>query len=293
VESVSEVSGKKQLTLQIPNHSYLHDHRFQGRAVLPAVEAMQLLALSTRSQWPDLAVNCMRDGAFDKFLYMDDLAGPTAATVINEVEVEDVGVVHAKLLTRHRLKPAGISRLKQHVRLTFDPSGELSGVPPFHHPFELSGAVISISAERVYAELVPFGPAYQNIDGQLNLSEEGAVARLICPTGTDAAGQPLGSPFALDAAFHAACVWGQRYAGIVAFPVGFGERKVFASAQPGQRCLSRVVPLRSEGDPPVLFFDVWIFSEAGEPCETVRGLRMQDVSGGRWRPPPWVGKEPI
>lgn len=284
------MSGKKQLTLQIPNHSYLYDHRFQGRAVLPAVEAMQLLAISTRSRWPDLAVNCMRDGAFDKFLYLDDLADPTATAVINEIEGDGDGAVHATLLTRHRLKAAGLTRLKQHVRLTFDPTGELSGAPPFHHLFELTGAVYPISAERVYAELVPFGPAYQNIDGELNLSEEGAVARLICPTVTDAALQPLGSPFALDAAFHAACVWGQRYAGIVAFPVGFGERKVFTPARPGQRCLSRVIPLRSQGDPPALFFDVSIFTEEGEPCETVCGLRMQDVSGGRWTPPLWVIK---
>ena len=283
------MSGRKQLPLKIPLHPYLFDHRFEGRAVLPAVEAMQLLADSTRSALPDAPLGCMRDAAFDKFLFLDDLADPAITTVINEVEDDPGGGVRSMLLTRNRLKKAGLTRLKQHVRLTFDKPGEPETVPAFDQMRELRGATFTIGAGQVYEELVPFGPSYQNLDGEVNVSEQGAVAHLICPSGGDASRQVLGSPFALDAAFHAACVWGQRYAGIVAFPTGFGQRVVFQPARPGRRYLCRVIPLRSEGQPPVLFFELWIFSEEGQPCESVRGLRMQDVSGGRWKPPRWVG----
>ena len=288
MESISEVSEKKQLPLKIHLHRYLFDHRFEGRAVLPAVEAMQLLAVSARSALPDMPVNCMRDGSFDKFLYLDDLADPEATTAINELQKDPGGSIQTKLITRNRLKAAGITRMKQHVRLTFEPPAEPTPLPSFNRLSELRGSIFTITAERVYEELVPFGPVYQNIEGELNLSKEGAVAGLACPSGWDAPQLPLGSPFALDAAFHAACAWGQRFEAIVAFPVGFDERVVFQPARPGKRYLSRVIPLRSEGKPPTLFFDLWIYTESGEPCETVRGLRMQDVSGGRWKPPQWV-----
>lgn len=284
------MSEKKQLALEIALHPYLFDHRFEGRAVLPAVEAMQLLAVSARSEWPQLPLGCIRDAAFDKFLYLDDLADPKATAVISDLEFDPEGSVRAKLLTRHRSKSAGITRLKEHVRLTFGKLTDPVDTPTFDRLCELPGSIFTVSAGRVYAELVPFGPAFQNIEDPLTVSEEGAVAHLSCPPTANASNQPLGSPFALDAAFHAACVWGQRYAGIVAFPVGFAERVVFQPARPGSRCIGRVLPLRSEGDPPVLFFDIWIYTEGGEPCERVRGLRMQDVSGGRWKPPQWVGR---
>ncbi len=285
------MNGKKQLALEISLHPYLFDHRFEGRAVLPAVEAMQLLAVSTGSELPDVSLQFMRDGAFDKFLYLDDLADSTETTAINEIEDDPGGGVRAKLLTRNRLKSAGLTRLKQHVGLTFDRPAEPGRMPPFDQACELGGSVSQITSGQLYEELVPFGPSYQNIDGELHVSEEGAVAHLRCPPGSDSSSQVLGSPFALDAGFHAACVWGQRHAGIVAFPVAFGERVVFQPALPDRRYVSRAVPLKSEGDPPVLFFDLWIYSEEGEPCEAVRGLRMQDVSGGRWQPPQWVVKK--
>ena len=284
------MNGKQHLQMAIPLHSYLFDHRFEGRAVLPAVEAMQLLAISTRTAFPDLQPGRLRHGAFDKFLYLDELSDPAATSVINELTVDAGKSIRAKLLTRSHLKKAGLTRLKEHVRITFDPSVHIVPMAAIDAMRKLPGSVFSISAEQLYAELVPFGPAYQNIDGELNISEEGALAHLSCPPVAERSRQPLGSPFVLDAAFHAACVWGQRYAATVAFPVGFDERIVFQPTQPGRRFISRVIPLQSVGDPSVLFFDLWVYTEDGEPCEAVRGLRMQDVSGGRWKPPRWVIK---
>jgi len=38
----------------------------------------------------------------------------------------------------------------------------------------------------------------------------------------------LGSPFPLDAAMHAACVWGQRFGGIVPFSCCFEKRVILS-----------------------------------------------------------------
>jgi hypothetical protein len=142
----------------------------------------------------------------------------------------------------------------------------------------------------LYRDLVPFGPAYQNILDDLIVTEKGAVAHLQSPS-YPAPLQPLGSPFPLDAAFHAACAWGQRFSTIVGFPVGFDERTIFRPTQPGEKYISRITPVRQASDPVVLIFDIWIYTEEGYLCEAVRGVQMRDVSGGRLKPPRWVQKD--
>ena len=139
----------------------------------------------------------------------------------------------------------------------------------------------------LYKDLVPFGPAYQNILDDLVVTEKGAVAYLQSSS-APAPLQPLGSPFPLDAAFHAACAWGQRFSSIVGFPVGFEERIICRPTQSGGNYISRITPVRQASDPLVLIFDIWIYTEDGQPCEAVRGVQMRDVSGGRLKPPQWV-----
>ena len=98
----------------------------------------------------------------------------------------------------------------------------------------------------------------------------------------------MGSPFPLDAAFHAACVWGQRYAQIVAFPIGIEKRLVFKPTQPGTTYLSRIIPVRK--NPDLLTFDIWIYDQDGHLYEGAWGVQMRDVSAGRLKPPRWILK---
>jgi len=131
---------------------------------------------------------------------------------------------------------------------------------------------------------VPFLPAYRNLE-ELHLSEQGAIA-LVRGGTADAPAEPLGSPFPLDATFHAACVWGQRYAGIVGFPVHIDARIIRKKTRAGETYLARVTPLSVTDSQ--LVFDLWIYDAGGEVCEEVRGLRMRDVSGGTLQPPQWI-----
>jgi hypothetical protein len=153
-------------------------------------------------------------------------------------------------------------------------------------PYEMdSESEFRIPADRLYGELVPFGPVYHNIRDAVVIFEEGALADVAAaphrtPTG------PLGSPFPLDAAFHMACAWGQRYAGVVAFPVGLEERRVLRPTIPGEVYRAVVRPVRR--DPDMLVFDMALIDADGAMRESARGVRMRDVSGGRLTPPDWV-----
>jgi hypothetical protein len=184
------------------------------------------------------------------------------------------------------------TRKVEHVSVWFPPAagekeGQVSGAAlVFDEARAMEGPVFSFSSARLYEELVPFGPAYQNVTGEVRLAPAGAVARVSGGAFPNAAGS-LGSPFPLDAALHVACAWGQRYRGTVAFPVGFHRREIRVPTQSGKTYLCGVIPLREE-TPAVLRFDIGLYGEDREPVEVIRGIEMRDISGGRRKPPAWV-----
>ena len=90
----------------------------------------------------------------------------------------------------------------------------------------------------------------------------------------------------LDAAFHAACVWGQRFSGVVAFPVGVETRVVINPTQPGGTYISTATPVRADSD--ILIFDICIYGEDHTLYEIALGVHMRDVSAGRMKPPSWI-----
>ena len=123
--------------------------------------------------------------------------------------------------------------------------------------------------------------------GDVRLAAAGASAEVSGGDYPEAVG-PLGSPFPFDAALHVACAWGQRYRGIVAFPVGFDRREIAVPTRAGETYRCRVVPLPDEGA--ALRFDILIAGGDGRPVEVIRGVAMRDISGGRRKPPAWVGE---
>jgi len=70
MESLPKIINKIRLPLDIKIYPYLLDHRFEGKAVLPAVEVMQILAVSTQNHLPETDIRCIENAKFDKFLYL-------------------------------------------------------------------------------------------------------------------------------------------------------------------------------------------------------------------------------
>lgn len=148
-----------------------------------------------------------------------------------------------------------------------------------------TGVVFRVPAERLYADLVPFGPAYRNIRGDLLLAETGVSATVYGGDFPEAVGR-LGSPFPLDAAMHAACAWGQRYRNRVVFPVGFDRREIFSPARPRENYLCRIHPLPDEKT--FLRFNILICGPDRKPVEAVHGLAMKEIFAERSAPPDWI-----
>ena len=274
------------LPVNITVSPYLQDHRFEGKAVFPAVEAMQVLAQAVKKISPQADVTASTGASFDKFLFIDrDTKTIDALCRISPLENGDVAAV---LQTKTRSKSATFTRTKEHVTVRFPRvTPDVDSDPCQTSGFEDSDC-LKISPDQIYSELVPFGPAFHNISQNLTIHRDGAFGKIQAPRFSEpvAIGLRLGSPFVLDAAFHAACVWGQRYARMVAFPVAVDRRIIARPTQPGNTYRCRIIPTGVTSDQ--LIFDIFICDEDNTPYESAIGVYMRDVSAGRMKPPEWI-----
>lgn len=275
-----------RLPVSIAVFPYLQDHRFEGNAVYPAVEAMQTLARAVKEFRPETDITAITDTAFDKFLFIPpDLKKIDALCSITPLENGDITAV---LQTKTRAKNAAFTRIKEHVTVHYPRmKPKVDPYLPDSLSFGKSNC-LEILPGPIYRELVPFGPSYHNISEKLIIHKDGVIAKLQAPIISGAiekTGQ-LGSPFVLDAAFHSACVWGQRFRSVVAFPVGIETRIIIKPTRPGGSYISAAVPVRKDSDR--LVFDICIYDDDNTLYEKALGVHMRDVSAGRLKPPLWI-----
>ena len=297
MESLPKIINKIRLPLDIKIYPYLLDHRFEGKAVLPAVEAMQILAVSTQNHLPDTDLRCIENAKFDKFFYIEPENSPNTSpntkivNAFNEIKMNEKGGITVKLITKTKSKKAGITRVKEHAVMQFSREKPDTRVPLLDTVSEKIKKGFHISPDKLYSDLVPFGPAYRNIKDSLFVSRQGALAEILAPKQSVATRFeiPLGSSFPLDAAFHAACAWGQRYLAVVGFPVGFAKRMILQPTRPGERYFCLILPVNVDTN--LLVFDILLYDLNHDPFESVSGVQMRDVSAGRMKPPQWVIKE--
>jgi hypothetical protein len=315
MESLSLSGRDMKIPLSISIPAYLWDHRYEGRVVLPAAEALQILAGSLPEDLPRCDPLQQVGGEFSRLLQLDP--GTNTLNVFHEIAVSPSGHRQSRLTTLRLGRQTRLNRRMMHVSVMFstienvavglengsaDHTGEASpglfsrkrdedpgcGADPAHvEEAGLSGPIFTFSCRSLYTDLVPFGPAYHNVVSEIDLTETGARATVSGGDHPEAVG-PLGSPFPFDAAMHVACAWGQRYRNVVAFPVGFDRREIILPTSAGETYFCRVFPLPDEGA--LLRFNLWLLGEDHRPVEIVLGLKMRDISGERLKPPVWVRK---
>jgi len=270
--------------MEIEIFPYLRDHYFEGKAILPAVESLIILAKAVKSFYPQADIFCLSQARFPRFLSIDVKANKQA--VILEISKDESGNINSALLTVVRAKTNKVKRMAEHAFVKFSQNTDcFLPASPFRDIEKLSGRCISVPSATIYRELVPFGEAYQNITGDLSVSDQGALG-YISGGSAQADDATLGSPFPFDAAMHMACVWGQRFTEIVPFPIGFGKRVIRRQTKKGESYLCRVWPKDIEKQK--LIFDAWIYDNDGVLCEAISSLEMRDVTQGRLRPPRWI-----
>jgi len=264
-------------TVQIPVQPWFKDHFFNGQSIFPAVESMLLLAGVAKKIRPDNQRTVMNGAIFSKFLPIPDDA--TELPVLVDID-ENKNKLCLKLLSKIQFK--NFSRIIEHAEICFP--AKAPEVPAVTQ-ITTTAKHIAIKASRIYEELVPFGETYRSLTGTLKISGNTASGTLQAPVLNQQhkMEQELGSVFPLDGAMHAACVLGQCIADFVPFPVGFAVRFINKPTRAGEKYSTTVLAKSVTKDE--LLFDLSIYDTAGAVCETVRGLRMRDVSRGSVKPP--------
>jgi hypothetical protein len=284
MEIVPRLNQKKRYPWNIEVYPYLHDHHFEGKIILPAVEVLIVLARIVKINFPSINISYLQKARFFRFLSISPDA--QFREVFVDIETTDDGIVAASLLSSVKLNAGTIRRTVEHARVEFTVADSApSFIPPFRVVEKLEEYFISVPSTTIYRDLIPMGTAYQNIAGDLSVSAEGAWA-YVSGGGNEADDNLLGSPFPLDAVLHAACVWGQRFTNIVAFPAGFEKRIIHQKTKKGCNYLGLVVPVNVKHNS--LIFDAWIYGSDGTTYESISGIQMRDVSQGRMRPPQWI-----
>jgi hypothetical protein len=288
MENLSQPVEKIAIPLAIPLPAYLRDHHVGGLAVLPAVEALQNVARSRPATWGgDL---CRQERAVFHHLLAIDPGGGEIPALHEHARYAD-GRCLSRLTTLRSGRQMKFARRMEHVSVWFMPEGRVAaaaGANPAPDPVDAGmpeGPTFTVSCSRLYDDLVPFGLAFRNVRGNVLLAETGVSATVSGGDFPEAAG-PLGSPFPMDAAMHAACAWGQRYRNRVVFPIGFDRREILFPTRAGETYLCRITTLPDEGA--VLRFDVRLYGRDQLPVEVIRGLAMRDIFGGKLTPPAWV-----
>jgi hypothetical protein len=284
MEIVPRLNEKIRYPWNIDVYPYLHDHHFEGKVVLPAVEALIVLAKVVKINFPQVNIGHLHKARFFRLL---SIAPDTRRlAVFVDMETADDGVLVASLLTSVKSKTGTISRTVEHARVEFAAADTTpASMPPPDFVKKLRGNCINVPSTTIYRDLIPLGTAYQNIIGDLSVSPEGALAH-VSGGDNEANENLLGSPFPLDGALHAACVWGQRFAGIFALPAGFEKRIIYQKTKKGGTYLGRIVPVKVNHES--LIFDAWIYDLDGIMYESISGIQMRDVSQGRMKPPDWI-----
>lgn len=272
------------IEINIPQ--YFFDHQFAGKTVLPAVESCQILANNLKKNFPEVNNQFIYNSSFNKFLEIKH--GQDVIHAFNDIEVYEDGTIVSKLTTKTKAAKSGITRTNEHAILQFKKHDQNFNEITFDKAAALDGICIKINSKDIYKNLVGFGSAFQNITGDLLLTDDGAFGNISAPVYQTSDTMPLGSPFVFDAALHAANCWGQRYYNIVAFPVGFERRIILSPTVPGEKYFVRVIPIHA--DKSGLVFDIWIYDREGTLREAGLDVILKDVNNGKLIPPKWISE---
>ncbi len=247
------------LALSVADAPFLADHQIQGRPVLPAVWALELLA---RYAQPWLGANCWtaRDCLFERQLSLET----EPVRVVCHLQRQQQAV-QAELFSE---KVAGRMRRKlRHARALLVP-GEPMAAESFALPSPDPERRF-MTQQEIY-RWVPFGPAFHNAR---QVSHRGSITSAILRAEQSWPGEVVpGHGLVRDAGFHAACCHHRAVYGLNAIPTSMAELRVIRPTEQGKDYTCHVLPLEHDEKRSLVRL---IFTDAaGAVVEQHEGLSM-------------------
>ena len=220
---------------------YLQDHVLDGRPVVPAAVALELMAETAQAGWPDLQVIGLRDFAVLKGLVLEAATKPVriAARAAVEPPHDRLGVdVHVEIADA---SPGGTL----HYRATVEMADRLPDAPPFEPAGRSDLGPFPMPLEEAYRDWLFHGPLFQGIEAVHGFGESGMTSTCVpsspaqCLEGGPA-GEWLIDPVVFDSALQMAVLWSRARLDMTPLPTRSRRYRRFGPLSPAIRCDMRV-----------------------------------------------------
>lgn len=269
---VARPTGERSVPVRLDpaRHLYLQEHALDGKMVLPAAVALELMAEGARTLWPGWHVVEVREHKLLKGVDMDragrDLQVFISPPPYGSSEGFDVSAALQSDL--------GNGRAMNHYRCIVRLEQALSAPMPVPRRLHDDKA---LTVAKAYGEWLFHGPRFQVIEAIEGMSPAGSGAKVrtshpsqwLASTATSAGGW-LFDPALLDAAAQMAWLWARTYRNESALPTRFGRVVRYRDQFP-DRMHMEYERVESE-DPTLIRGNVTFFDQQGEPVMAIEEL---------------------
>jgi NAD(P)-dependent dehydrogenase (short-subunit alcohol dehydrogenase family) len=289
-EVVTRPTGEKilQLRLDSARHLYLQAHVFDGKMVLPAATALELMAEGARTLWPRWCVVAAHELRVLKNVELErgacDLQLHLAPPPYGSSEGFEVS---ASLKT-----DAGGGRLQTHYQCVVRMEHSLSAATPIKRALHKDK---SLTVAKAYSEWLSYGPRLQMIENINGLSATGAAAQLrssrpgdwLSLDRSDSSSWTF-DPALLVAATQMVSLWARAYRDERVLPARYGRVVRYRDSLPAH--LHMQFECTDSPDPAMIRGDVVFFDDQNLPVLAIEELdcvisATLNRSGGKPRAP--------
>jgi acyl transferase domain-containing protein/NAD(P)H-dependent flavin oxidoreductase YrpB (nitropropane dioxygenase family) len=251
-------------------HLYLHEHALDGKLVLPAAAALEIMAEAARALWPGWRVVEVREHKLMKGIEVD----PAGRDMQVFLSPPPYGSSEGFEVSAALQSDLGNGRAMTHYRCVVRLEHAIPAAMPAARGDHGDKA---LSVQKAYGEWLFHGPRFQVIEHIEGLSRAGSGARVRSTTptawlGASATDEPgwLFDPALLDAAAQMAWLWSRAYRDESALPTRFGRVVRYRDKLP-QRMHMEYERIEVD-DPTLIRGNVTFFDEQGEPVMAIEEL---------------------
>jgi len=267
----AQPTGERIVAVELDRarHLYLDEHVLDGKPVLPAAAALELLAEAGRMLWPGWQVAEVREHKLMKGVEMD--SKPRRLRVL--ILPPPYGSSEGFEVTAQLQSEFAPGKMLMHYRAVLRLVQELPEPVPAGRSRH---AEKSLTVTKAYDEWLFHGPRFRVIEKIEGLSRDGASARVRVShprqwlNGSTADAAWVFDPALLDAAAQMAWLWSRAFRDEAALPARFGRVVRYRARFPESMHMEYE---RVESDDPSLIrANVTFFDEQGEPVMAIEEL---------------------
>jgi hypothetical protein len=257
--------------LDIARDLYLEDHRLDGKPVLPAAMAAELMSALVARTWPEWQVVGMRGFRLLRGIVLSN--GPRPIRLVARPHPRNGGPPHERAVDVE-IAEVGAGPVAYRGTVVLGPA--LPDAPGYTLPPSESFARFPMDPAAAYREFLFHGPRFQCITSLGGIAQTGIIATVRPSRPAECLSEPQDGPWvidpvALDAGPQLAMIWSRALHRTSALPSRFAMLRRFRAFEPSVegRCHFQVLP---QSTPETIVSNVYYVGTDGRLILALEGL---------------------